>query len=361
MSIAQVLGNPGTLVSPSSDCVVSAVPGDLDRLGAAVKDWSERAAQWAGRLSMHSAQLGLQGLADEARTVSAAHAQLVSELRLTASKFRSADTATQQYNARVGAVGSAIAAWLPTNRDATRAKVASDGAGHFLTFDPRHDGRAVEVFGDLTYADHIVVLVPGMDNDISGFSGIRKRSIDLKAEMEKVAEPGESVSVVMWLGYDTPDYSVLRTIPEGGGSAKAKAGAKTLDADVDFLRQVNPFAHFTVIGHSYGTVVLGQALKRGLNADDAIAVASPGMDARDRSELGSPEVKLWATRFLFHKGHPTDLIPLAPVHGEDPADSGFHAARFRSGGVRNHSDYFRPGTEALHNLALIATGKKPTA
>ena len=169
-----------------------------------------------------------------------------------------------------------------------------------------------------------------------------------------------AIVAVVWLGYDTPDYSLLRTIPEGGGSAKAKAGAKTLDDDVDFLRSVNPFAHFTVVGHSYGTVVLGQTMKRGLNADDAIAVASPGMDAEDRSELGSPNVRLWATRFLFRNGHPTDLIPLVPVHGEDPADSGFHALRFRSGGVRNHSDYFRVGTESLRNLALIATGGDPT-
>ena len=41
------------------------------------------------------------------------------------------------------------------------AQWAGEGR-QFLTFDPRGNGRIVEVFGDLVAADRIAVLVPGV-------------------------------------------------------------------------------------------------------------------------------------------------------------------------------------------------------
>jgi Alpha/beta hydrolase len=278
-----------------------------------------------------------------------------SMLRSVAVAFVRADLAAREYTTRIHRVDESIADWLPSNRDRARESVARIGENNMLTFDPSKDGRVVEALGPVQTANHVAVLVPGMDNDITDYAGLRKRAENLRAAMQKLAAPGETVAVVMWLGYDTPDLTMPRLVTEGARSEKANSGAKALDADIDFLRRVNARAHLTVIGHSYGTVVVGQALKQGLDVDDAVVLGSPGMDVRDRTELKSPTVKLWATR---HRKK--DYIPLLPVHGEDPAAPGFHAERFRSDGLKNHSDYFRSDSLALKNIALIAIGGEPT-
>jgi hypothetical protein len=278
-----------------------------------------------------------------------------SMLRSVAEAFVRADRGAREYTARIHEVDESIEAWLPSNRDRVRESVARVGDNQMLTFDPRKDGRVVEVIGPVQTANHVAVLVPGMDNDITDYAGLRKRAENLLVAMRKLAAPGETVAVVMWLGYDTPDLTVPRLVTQGARSRKANEGADALDGDIDFLRRVNAAAHLTVIGHSYGTVVVGHALQQGLDVDDAVVLGSPGMDVRDRKDLKSPTVKLWATR---HRRK--DYIPLLPVHGEDPAAPGFHAERFRSDGLKNHSDYFRADSKALKNIALIATGGEPT-
>ena len=136
---------------------------------------------------------------------------------------------------------------------------------------------------------------------------------------------------------------------------------------------------------------------------DIVAVGSPGMRTRSRKALGHPRIDLWATkapvnpswrfsssasrpsRLLTLQGlartvisafvppvmvgpvgvapltitppHPVDLIPLVPLHGEDPSAKGFGAKRFSSGGATNHSTYFEPNTVSLENLARIATNR----
>jgi pimeloyl-ACP methyl ester carboxylesterase len=336
----------------SSHAVSSCRPDDLVALASLFDRIADEMALPAHRLLGGGAVPVLCSFVHECVVFHRTHGEL---LRATASAFLRADEAFRAYSDRTGAVEASIEAWLPSNRDRERARIANHGKNNLLTFDPRRDGRVVEVLGPVVTADHVAVLIPGMDNDISDYSELRKRAENIRIEMQEAAKPGESVAVIMWLGYDTPDLNVPRLVTEGARSGKAKAGARDLDADIAFLRRVNPAAHLTVVGHSYGTVVVGQALRGGLDVDDAVVLGSPGMDVTDRKDLGSPTVKLWATR---HRGR--DYIPLLPVHGEDPAAPGFHAERFRSDGVKDHSDYFRVGSPALRNIALIAVGKQPT-
>ena len=132
-------------------------------------------------------------------------------------------------------------------------------------------------------------------------------------------------------------------------------------------------AHVTVVAHSYGSVVLGQAMKAGLDAPTAVAVGSPGMDADDRSELGSRATTLWAakstTALAVHLvpffGVPWfdlrigDPVAFAPVHGEDPSAKGFGARRFPVGDISGHGEYFDPGTVSVRNIARIAISRRP--
>ena len=84
------------------------------------------------------------------------------------------------------------------------------------------------------------------------------------------------VATVMWLGYDAPgaDLSAIR-------GAHAEAGAPLLDSFLDGLRVSHTGGpdRLTVIGHSYGSTVVGEAASAGdgLAVDDIIVAGSPGM------------------------------------------------------------------------------------
>ena len=335
----------------AADTTAACEPSELGALSQTCDAYADRLGESSLRL-FRSERTQVAGF--RFREAADSHRLHSAFVRDVAESFRHADTARREYQARISLVDQSISEWLPANRDKVRTQIVRNTRRRLLTFDPAKDGRVVEVFGDAQAANHVALLIPGMDNDITDFLGLRVRAENLKAEMARLAPAGETVAVVLWLGYDTPDLNLPRLLTEGAGSAKARAGAKDLVDDVGFLRRVNPRGHLSVVGHSYGSVVVGRAMQLGLDVRNVVVVGSPGMDVQDRRDLKSPAVNLWATR---HRGQ--DLIPLLPTHGEDPAAPGFHAKRFPSHGVKNHSDYFREGTVALANIARIATGGTP--
>jgi hypothetical protein len=371
--------------------------GLVGRLG----DWvaAVDAAAWGyargpGGSSVESVITGVRLLADQQRGVSTG-------VTAVANAFIVADQ-REQFTViakRMAAVRRQSEQWRTNHADDLKGLYRSSMVdilrGRLLRFDPTGHGRVVEVLGDLASADHVAVVIPGMTNDIDNYlTGHRPKAENLLKEMQRRARPGEKVCVISWLGYDTPGMSLTGLAIDARRSTLAIAGAKNLGEDLQYLSSVNRRAHVTVIGHSYGSVVLGRAMRDGLRAKDAVAVGSPGMDADDRSELGSPKTTLWATR---KRGRtirigptisplplpftdtrlprlsvfpgvgmmpviPVDPVALAPGHGEDPASKGFHSRRFPSGKkVSSHGGYFNPGTEALQNMALIATGQKPSS
>ena len=261
---------------------------------------------------------------------------------------------------------------LPANKKRTEQLKAllSDPTATYLRADGTGDGRVVQVFGDLVSAQHIMVFVPGMDNEINDYrASLQKRAQSVLAEMQRQAGPGVPVAVVAWLGYDTPDYTPVRLVTQAATSNKAVDGAKALESDLANIRKQNPRAHITVLAHSYGTVVLGEAMRRGLNVSDAIAVGSPGMNTTSRKKLLSPGAKFWASKSQKSAWSiaskpivtvPFDPISVLPTHGEDPSAKGFGANRFSSGDSIGHSDYFRAGTAALRNIVAIGLGRPPT-
>jgi hypothetical protein len=111
--------------------------------------------------------------------------------------------------------------------------------------------------------------------------------------------------------------------------------------------------HTTVIGHSYGSLATGLGLLGSLEPDDAVFVGSPGVGVDNRSQLPG-DVRIWAAKAQW------DLVPLAPVHGQDPASDEFGALRFRTGDITGHSSYFQTGSESLRNIAHIVVGEPPT-
>ena len=91
---------------------------------------------------------------------------------------------------------------------------------HFLLFDPEGDGRAAEVFGDLTSARHVAVVVPGMNNDLNNFTGGDAERVQHQASQ---FDP-DQVATIQWLGYDTPEgATALSASARGAGRRGAAA------------------------------------------------------------------------------------------------------------------------------------------
>ena len=124
---------------------------------------------------------------------------------------------------------------------------------NFVMFDWSGDGHLAEWVGPLD-ADHVAVLVPGMSTD--------KLDVDLTAanaaRMLRFDTSGD-LAVVTALVYDAPDL-VDATLPFA-----ATNGIDGLARLVEVLPVSD--RHLTLVGHSYGSLLLGTALAGGLAAD----------------------------------------------------------------------------------------------
>jgi len=223
---------------------------------------------------------------------------------------------------------------------------------HFIDVNPRGQGLAVEVIGNLATATRVAVIVPGSDTTLATFDARGTASpggaaAALAKEARKL-DPGAHLAVIAWLGYATPATLSPGVLTSGD----AGQGAAALRTFVDNLarhgRQV------ALICHSYGSAVCGLAAPN-LPVTDIAVVGSPGMDAASAATLHTT-ARVWAGRGTG------DWIRYAPHvqflglgFGPDPTTPAF-GARIFDAGSGGHSSYFRPGSISLRNLAYIALG-----
>lgn len=262
-------------------------------------------------------------------------------------------------SARYAAVRADIAQALATaqrTHDAGKAKAFTQFLApgrQFLAFDGRGSGRVVEVLGDLATADRIAVLVPGVDSTLVNFDSRKWAgggARELAAEAQR-REPGARLAVVAWLGYASPRAVSLAVLTD----RRAAEGSHELEEFLGELHRVKPNAHTSLLCHSYGSVVCAKAAD-GPPVDDIALYGSPGTGAENVADLDTT-ARVWAARGS------DDWIQLVPHvswlgigFGPDPVSRGFGAQVFDAGSVK-HSEYLKPGTTALRNLALIALGR----
>ncbi|ATL68170.1 hypothetical protein CRH09_20250 [Nocardia terpenica] len=230
-------------------------------------------------------------------------------------------------------------------------------------------GRAAIALRNPDTAQNVVTYVPGTGSKTTEISG----GVDRAESMRRAAEqwdPSKKTSVVTWYGYSAP-----QSIPDATGTAYADNAAGRLDNFQEGLRVTHdgPRATDTVIGHSYGTTVVGHAASHGhtLDADKVILVASPGIGVDNPSQLslngiapGDVHNHLYSTTAQY------DPIRLTPnfVLGSQPVDTPGFGTSFHSGGPAgpwyqlgwnsaDHSGYWDNNNPALDNMAKIITGK----
>ncbi len=257
-----------------------------------------------------------------------------------------------RYAADARAIGRAASAASRSGHPQLAGALAELRARQVVFFDPRGQGIAGVVIGDLATARRVAILVPGADTTLTTFFSRGPASpgggaAALAAEARRL-EPGAHLAVIAWLGYPTP----ATLSPAILTSADAEAGAPSLRALVAALARHGD--QVALLCHSYGSVVCGLAAPR-LPVTDIAVFGSPGMDASSASSLGTG-ARVWAGRAS------SDLIRFVPhirlfglSFGADPMSPAFGARAFATGDG-GHSAYLSPGSVSLRNLACIALG-----
>ncbi|MEQ4719509.1 alpha/beta hydrolase [Nonomuraea sp. B19D2] len=253
-------------------------------------------------------------------------------------------------------------------------------------------GKAAISFGDPDKADSVVTSVPGTGSKLEGIGGDAARAGTLWDQADASAPQVKSASIV-WLGYTAPqlDAGILHADTSVASPHLAQAGAGPLAGFLDGLHATHQAAgapRFTVLGHSYGSVVTGIAaqMRKGTFADQLILVGSPGTMALRAGDLGvkqvwvgeSPQDPVADLGHLPLSGgrHPITgvLQPAFPngpgPFGTDPSNIAFGAQRFRvdvtpvSGllgftgyDIGTHSGYWDDDSTSLRNMGSIITGQ----
>ncbi|RNG22495.1 alpha/beta hydrolase, partial [Streptomyces botrytidirepellens] len=232
--------------------------------------------------------------------------------------------------------------------DRQRAAALRDMAApsrQFLSFDGRDGGRSVEVFGDLSRAARVAVLVPGSDTSLERYGRLRAGAVALKHQL------GRQGAVVAWLGYETPGT----VSPEVLTAGRADRAAPRLASFARELSTAAPRARISLLCHSYGSLVCARAAS-GLAVADIVLFGSPGAGADSVGQLHT-RAAVWAGRGAHDwiADVPHVRIPLLVTTvglGADPVSKGFGARSFDAGDG-GHSDYLKPGSVSLRSLARI--------
>jgi hypothetical protein len=255
---------------------------------------------------------------------------------------------------------------------AARLDAESGPRAYLMRIDPGGDGRVVVALGDPDRAAAVVTHVPGMTSDLASYRGELTRADRLAVRAAELT-PERPTSAIMWLGYDAPDNLI-----EAAGRAQASAGADELRRFQDGLRATHEGepARQTLLGHSYGSLVVGTAATQpGLAADGVIFVGSPGVGVDHAEDLRVPEVHAmtafsdpvqWAavdpgalgrdlllSRAISRVLRPEDEL----FFGANPAGPAFGARTVASQPDAGHVGYWEPGRPALDNLVRVVTGR----
>lgn len=225
-----------------------------------------------------------------------------------------------------------------------------------LSYDPRGRGMVSEVFGELSEADRIIVVIPGSDIDLGHYDGPNQLRPTAQAVYEEAnhQRPG-GVAVIAWAGYETP----MGVGADAARSEYAQAGA---DRFLRLLEGLMPYvdAEFSLLCHSYGSIVCAKAApwftETAAEVSDIVVFGSPGMDV-DRVEELDTSARVWAAR---SEADWIKWIPSIRVfgfgHSTDPTDPAFGARTVAVDDAQGHDGYLVAGTSSLSCLTGAAIG-----
>ncbi|MCX4691772.1 alpha/beta hydrolase [Streptomyces sp. NBC_01408] len=290
----------------------------------------------------------------------------------------------------------------------------TDPPMYLLGIGDQGGGRAIVAFGNPDTSRNVSAYVPGLGTalDAEFARNDLTRARDTAAGARSV---DISSAAIVWLGYDAPQLPADKPLDNLAVMSEehARKGAPAYNQFMAGISATNENAdpHVTAVGHSYGSLTVGQAaqLNGGIpGADDIILVGSPGTGAQHADQLGVGKEHVYvgasdhdpvsmlpnktesqgllrgAGAGLLTGGIPGALVGGAAGYfigdavtddnqiyfGMDPANKDFGANRFLvddgplpvfggSGLMDAHSNYFNPSKDpdSADNIALIIAGK----
>ncbi|MEV1288453.1 alpha/beta hydrolase [Micromonospora sp. NPDC049679] len=240
------------------------------------------------------------------------------------------------------------------------------------------DGRAIVALGNPDQAENVLTYVPGMTADLASVDGELGRASRMAARCAELG-PAERTATVLWLDYDAPDF-----VDEAMHASHAHDAGPALHRFHEGLRASHdgPPAHQTVLGHSYGSLVVGATARdHGLAADSLVFVGSPGVGVDRAADLRMPPGQVWSSTagndvIQYATAPPAAVLkqaalavtapligPLLAIaapdeelwFGRNPVDPDF-GARVFDGAPRGHTGYWDAGNPALDGMARVALG-----
>ncbi|MGB6208836.1 alpha/beta hydrolase [Mycobacterium sp.] len=231
-------------------------------------------------------------------------------------------------------------------------------------------GHVAVAIGNPDYAKRNGIFVPGTGQDPARlpFSDARSVAMYNAARTADKTLGVRDVSITIWMGYDRP-----MSLSHAAFRDATRTGAGGLDAFETGLRasHLGPASIDTVIGHSYGSTLIGAAASGGyhLDADNVIAVGSPGMLVDRAGGLSlNPGAHVYAMRAA------NDIIGISGVVtewtlGPDPTAPNFGARGLAADpgpagpaglpSVDPHSSYWDRYNIALANIGAVIAGVAP--
>lgn len=230
-----------------------------------------------------------------------------------------------------------------------------------MLLDTQMPGRAAIGIGDVDNAEHVAVLVPGMDSYVTNYMGTitdnAERLRQVAGDALEASGHERSVAAVAWIGYHAP------TIPDVALTDRAEAAVPQLTATLDGIEAVRAAdgraVHLTTLGHSYGSLVSGMTAASYTAMDDLVLFGSPGAGVQHATEFALP-----ADHVFVGEARGDIVADLNRFGGVDPAAASFGAVPFQTDGgahpiggqtgeVTGHSDYYQADSESLWNMVSV--------
>lgn len=219
------------------------------------------------------------------------------------------------------------------------------------------EGLVALATGDVDTADSVTLLVPGTGADPVEDLDDLVTDAGAVADATRQAAPELAVATIAWLGYRPPSNLVKAASPHYSWS-----GGRALDTTLNGLAAARTAGggsrpQTTVLGHSYGTLVIDQAADEAgeLAADDLVLLGSPGMDNRAAElevdgvhEASAPFDLVTAEVDVFGRG----------IHGWATDSPGFGAEELPTDWRNWHVGYYEDGNPTLTAIGEVGAGKR---
>ncbi|MFD6973260.1 alpha/beta hydrolase [Streptomyces sp. NPDC059949] len=214
-----------------------------------------------------------------------------------------------------------------------RNPLPGDPPMYLLGIGDQGGGRAIVAFGNPDTSRNVSAYVPGLGTALD--AEFARNDVErARATAKGAQEHDKSSASIVWLGYDAPQLPAEKVLDNTDVMFKehAEKGAPAYNQFMSGISATNqnPDPHVTAIGHSYGSLTVGQAaLQSGgiPGVDDIVLVGSPGTGAQHADQLGVGKEHV----YVGASDH--DPVSMAPTKVESGAMLGGAGVGAVAGGV----------------------------